>query len=89
MDDTEIRALLSRLGRPNAAGSIVVERATLLAEGADFPVIVDWIVAHAGEAETLTDSTARRGLHGPRLPGGDPARSRAAARFVLPADALR
>ena len=34
--DDAIRAVVSRLARPHASGGMVVERAALLAEGADF-----------------------------------------------------
>ena len=51
MEDSEIRDLLSRLARPHASGGRVVERATILAAGAEFQVILEWIVAHAGQPE--------------------------------------
>ena len=41
MEDSEIRELLSRLARPHASGGRVVERATILAAGAEFQAILD------------------------------------------------
>ena len=70
MDDTAIRALLTRLSRPHPSGGEVVERAAILAEGADFTAVVAWIVAHDGEPETAVPSVARHGLHGSRRDDG-------------------
>jgi hypothetical protein len=50
-DDDAIRALVTRLGRPHRSGGRVIERATLMAEGADFTAVMAWIEAHGGEAE--------------------------------------
>ena len=41
--DDAIRAVVSRLARPHASGGMVVERAALLAEGADFAAVMAWI----------------------------------------------
>jgi hypothetical protein len=60
----------------------------MLAEGADFPAIMEWIVAHAGKPETTLSVTARRGIHGSRLNDGGGTESRTPPRFVLPAGAL-
>jgi hypothetical protein len=86
MDDDGIRVLVKRLSRPHASGGDVVERASILAEGADFPSIMDWITAHAGVPEDAAVA-APRGLHGARLDGGG-APPRAPLRYVLPAGAL-
>ena len=67
MDDDAIRALLTRLGRANPSGGIVVERAAILAEGADLEAVLAWIVAHGGEPEATAPSAPRSGLHGSRL----------------------
>ena len=48
MDDGEIRTLLSRLARPHASGGQVIERAAILAEGAEFPAILAWITGLIG-----------------------------------------
>jgi hypothetical protein len=88
MDDLEINALVTRLSRPHPSGGVVVERAAILAAGADFPAVMNWITAHAGAAETAAPATGGGGLHGPRITGGDSTASRAPLRFVLPAGAL-
>lgn len=91
MDDHEINALLTRLSRPHTSGGVVVERAAILASGADFPTVMDWITAHAGTPETIPPAGPRArggGLHGSRIRDGDPTPTRAPLRFVLPAGAL-
>jgi hypothetical protein len=88
MDDDAILALVTRLARPHASGGEVVERAAILAEGADFPAVMAWITAHNGQPESTVPAASRRGLHGSRLndPGADQPRS--PLRFVLPAGTL-
>lgn len=89
MDDLEINALLTRLSRPHTSGGVVVERAAILASGADFPTVMDWITAHAGTPETTPPAARGGGLHGSRIRDGDATPTRAPLRFVLPAGALR
>jgi hypothetical protein len=85
MDEAEISTLVTRLARPHPSGGLVVERAALLAAGADFPLIMDWILAHGGVAEIPGDGRSSGGLHGmARSERGDAAPA-AARRFVLPA----
>jgi hypothetical protein len=86
MDDDGIRVVVKRLARPHASGGDVVERASILAEGADFPSIMTWITDHAGVPEDAV-ATAPKGLHGARLDGGG-APPRAPLRYVLPAGTL-
>lgn len=87
--DDAIRVLLRRLARRHPSGGTVIERAAILAEGADFEAITAWIVARGGEPEeTVGSSAARRGLHGSRLHDSGGAEARTPARFVLPAGAL-
>ena len=86
-DDT-IRALLGRLGRRHPAGGVVIERAAILAEGADCTAVVDWITAHEGRPEAAVSSSKGGGLHGPRLSDPGAAERRPPARYVLPAGAL-
>jgi hypothetical protein len=87
MDDDAIRELVIRLSRRHRSGGKVIERAAILAEGADSDAVVGWIVAHAGQPEESVAAPASRGLHGSRLtPTGEAAR--APARYVLPAGAL-
>ena len=88
MDDVEISALLTRLSRPHSSGGVVVERAAILAAGADFPTVMDWITAHSGTPETTSPAARRGGLHGSRIRDGDATPARAPLRFVLPAGAL-
>ncbi len=88
VDDDAIRALVTRLARPHPSGGDVIERATILAEGADFTEVMAWITAHAGVPEATVASAPRRGLHGLRLGDSDGAQPRTPARFVLPAGAL-
>jgi hypothetical protein len=89
VDDLEINALLTRLSRPHSSGGVVIERAAILAAGADFPAVMDWITAHAGTPDTTASEPRGGGLHGSRITGGASTTSRVPLRFVLPADALR
>jgi hypothetical protein len=87
--EPEIRALLARLGRPHASGGTVIERAALMAEGADFEATIAWILAHGGEPEAAVAAAPSGGLHGSRTDGGGRASgSSRPRRFVLPAGAL-
>jgi hypothetical protein len=88
MDDDAIRALVRRLARPHPSGGDVIERSVILAEGSDFTEVIEWITAHAGAPEATAAGVPRRGLHGPRLTGGDGAEPRTPLRYVLPAGAL-
>lgn len=88
MEDDEIVAVVSRLARPHGSGGKVIERAAILAAGADSAAIMAWIADHAGAPEQVAaPSSPRRGLHGQRFAdsGGRPA---APSRFVLPAGVL-
>ncbi|HEY3828605.1 MAG TPA: hypothetical protein VGL57_05365 [Solirubrobacteraceae bacterium] len=87
VDDDAIRALVTRLARPHSSGGEVIERAAILAEGADSAAVIEWITAHAGIAETQAAKATTHGLHGSRLYAGS-AESRAPLRFVLPAGVL-
>ena len=88
MDDDAIRALVTRLARPHPSGGEVIERAAILAEGADFAAVMEWITAHDGIAETQVATTSGNGLHGSRLSYSGTAEPRTPLRFVLPAGAL-
>jgi len=87
-NDDEIRALLSRLSRRHPSGGTVIERAAIVAEGADSAQVVAWILDHAGEAEQTADASSSRGLHSPRITDRIRPGPRAPARYVLPAGAL-
>jgi hypothetical protein len=89
VDDQAVRSLLSRLGRADPSGGIVIERAAILAEGADFDAVMAWILAHGGEPEATSARASSTGLHGSRVQAGGRADSRPPSRFVLPAGALR
>jgi hypothetical protein len=88
MDDEAILALVTRLARPHSSGGKVIERAAILAEGADFRAVVAWITSHQGLPEVATASPASRGLHGGRLSRDSGGPSRPPQRFVLPAGSL-
>lgn len=85
--DEAISALVTRLARRHPSGGTVIERAAILAEGADCAAVVAWIEAHAGEPEAAIAAKSR-GLHGSRLSDPIRADSRPPARYVLPAGAL-
>jgi hypothetical protein len=88
VDDDAIRALVTRLARPHPSGGEVIERAAILAEGADSAAVIAWITAHAGIPEAMVATPPRQGLHGSRLGDSGGAESRTPLRFVLPAGAL-
>jgi len=87
VDDDAILALVTRLARPHQSGGQVIERAAIVAAGADSTAVIDWILAHAGTPEEVVSTTPRRGLHGSRLPDAAGA-ARPPQRFVLPAGVL-
>jgi hypothetical protein len=86
-NDDAIQAIVGRLARRHPSGGSVIERAAILAEGADGAAVVAWIIAHAGEPEAAVGSSSR-GLHSPRLDHPIGAEPRPPVRYVLPADAL-
>lgn len=87
MEDEAIRTLVKRLARPHRSGGEVIERAAILAEGADSAAVVAWITDHGGEPEAaLKASAPSRGLHGARLSACRDAA--APRRYVLPAGVL-
>ena len=88
MDDLEIKSLVARLSRPHGTGGVVIERAAILADGADFPAVMDWITAHAGTSDAIVAEPKRRGLHGSRLNDSATSAAPTPLRFVLPNSAL-
>jgi hypothetical protein len=82
-DDQATRAQVKRAARPHRSGGWVIERAGLLAGGAEFAAAVAWIDAHGGVPELPAAPRSQRGLHSPRAAVGA-----APLRYVLPADAL-
>ncbi len=87
MEDDAIRALVIRLARPHPSGGEVIERAAILAEGADFTEIMKWVIAHGGKPEALA-AAPTRGLHGSRVMDSGGSGSQTPLRFLLPAGAL-
>ena len=83
--DDALRAVVTRLARRHPSGGRVIERAAILAEGAECAAVEAWIIAHRGEPEAAL-STTRKGLHSPRLTDSLGADGRAPARYLLPAD---
>jgi hypothetical protein len=87
VEDEAIRALVTRLARPHQSGGEVVERAALLADGADFAEVMAWIIDHGGTAESVV-TEARGGLHERQVDTRAGAATPTPRRFVLPPDAL-
>ena len=85
-DDDAIRAIVTRLARRHPSGGVVIERAAILAEGADCTAVVSWIMAHDGTPEAAA-AAPKRGLHSSRLTDSIGSGARAPARYVLPAGA--
>jgi hypothetical protein len=88
VDDDAIRALITRLARAHPSGGTVIERAAVVAAGADSDAVMTWILAHGGKPEAAVGSSTRHGLHGSRLHTSGGSEPRAPSRFVLPAGAL-
>jgi hypothetical protein len=86
--DAAIRAVVTRLARPHASGGAVIERAAIVAEGADSTAIIRWILAHAGEPEATVPRASSGGLHGARMSGGAGTEGGPPRRYVLPVGAL-
>jgi hypothetical protein len=87
MEDDAIRALVASLSRPHGSGGDVIERAAILATGAESTKVVAWIVAHDGEPEAAVAAGSTGGLHGSRFSArlGSEAKP---LRYVLPAGTL-
>jgi hypothetical protein len=85
--DEGLKTVIAGLARPHRSGGRVIERASLLASGADFTAAVAWIEAHGGEAEMpAVRAGSGGGLHGARQEARDG--DRMPLRFVLPPGAL-
>jgi hypothetical protein len=85
MEDEEIRRLVARLARPHRSGGDVIERAAILAEGADAATVVGWITDHGGRPEATEGRRAAAGLHSSRI---TPSATAPVRRYVLPAGQL-
>jgi len=88
VDDDAIRSLVTGLARADPSGGTVIERAAIVAAGADFEAVMTWIVAHGGRPEAMLETSTRHGLHGSCLHAGGGSEPRALSRFVLPTGAL-
>ena len=88
MDDHAIRSLVTRLARAHPSGGSVVERAAIVAAGADSRAVVTWIVDRGGTPEATVPTSHRRGLHGALLHAGGGSEPRTPSRYILPAGAL-
>jgi hypothetical protein len=88
MDDEPILALVTRLARPHASGGAVIERAAILAEGADFASVMAWIEDHDGKPEASVAAGSAHGIHGSRLDNSGTQQRRTPLRYVLPAGSL-
>ena len=86
--DDAIRAAVTRLSRPHSSGGDVIERAAILAEGADSGAIFRWIIEHSGQPEAIAPTVSTGGLHGARPTAGVEAERRIPRRYILPAGAL-
>jgi hypothetical protein len=86
IDEAQIREVVTRLARQRTGGGYVIERAAILAAGADSAAIETWILDHAGRPEH-TAAPVGGGLHAHRLERASPA-SRGTRRFLLPSGAL-
>ena len=78
-----IRALVMRLSRPDRSGGRVIERAAVLASGANLEAVLRWIDARDGKPEATPPARPRHGLYGSRAEA-----PRTPQRYVLPAGAL-
>ena len=88
VDQDAIRELVTRLARAHPSGGTVIERAAIVAEGADFDAVMTWILAHGGTPETAVASTKKQGMYGSGLHSSAESEPRFPSRFVLPAGAL-
>jgi hypothetical protein len=88
VDDQAIRTLVTRLARAHPSGGSVIERAAIVAEGADSRAVVTWIVDHGGTPEAAVPTARRRGLHGALVHAGGGSEPQNPSRYVLPAGVL-
>jgi hypothetical protein len=87
VDEDTIRTVVTRLSRPHASGGTVIERAAILAEGADSSEVLAWITERGAVPEEAPPAKAGRGLFAGRLDNSTASR-RAPGRYVLPPDAF-
>jgi hypothetical protein len=82
IEDDEIRVLVQSLSRRHPSGGTVIERAAIMASGADSAAILAWLDVHDAEPEELPPAAVAGGLHGARAGARGPSAPR---RYVLPA----
>ena len=84
-----VRAAVIRLARPDGDGSVVIERAAILAEGTPAAAIEAWVLSHGGKPEEVpVAATAGPGLYGERRQRTAIGAPRFPRRYVFPATAL-
>ena len=88
MDDEAIRAVVTRLSRQHPSGGRVIERAAVVAEGADSKVILDWITSHDGEPEDRPSERSGGGLHRAHRDSSRSAIASTPRRYLLPPGVL-
>lgn len=90
IEESAIRDIVVRLARPARSGGHTVERAAMLAEGADFGDIEAWIISRGGSPQEPAGAkpSGGGGLHGDRDRTNRMRASAPPARYVLPASAL-
>jgi hypothetical protein len=86
LDDDAITAIVRRLSRPQASGARVIERASIVAEGAHSTRILEWIAERGWVPEALppADAGASSGLYDRRPSRIAGSGARAPRRYVLP-----
>jgi hypothetical protein len=90
IEDAAIQEIVVRLARPTASGGHTIERAAILAEGADCGHIEAWILQKGGEPQSgNVAARGGRGLHAERVDANAAATGGGAPlRYVLPAEAF-
>jgi hypothetical protein len=83
VEEDQSRVVIARLARPHASGGYVIGEASIRAEGAAFPALKAWILAHGGTHDA-PPAAADHGLHGYRRVHA----TRAAPQYVLPPSAF-
>jgi hypothetical protein len=83
IDDEAIRAVVARLSRQHPSGGLVIERAAVVAEGAESGAILDWISSHDGQPEDRPAETSAGGLHRGRLDGSGSSIAWTPRRYLL------
>lgn len=89
MEDEAICALVTRLARTQPSGGAVIERAAILAAGADSAAVLAWITAHDGHPEAQeAPIVTERGLHGGQINNRGGAVTLPPRRYVIPPGVL-